>query len=88
MYLTDIKQNQGSFQGHFQGLGLVGTFKGTVSVDGNVHFTVSIWGGTETLSFDGTIKIGGDIAGTFDALDPNGNKTGESGEWYAGWPQA
>src|SRR6266851_3332260 len=42
MYLTDIKQNQGSFQGHFQGLGLVGTFKGTVSVDGNVHFTVSI----------------------------------------------
>jgi len=84
MYLTDIKQNQGSFQGHFQGLGLVGTFKGTVSVDGNVHFTVSIWGGTETLSFEGTIKVGGDIVGTFDAVDQNGNKMGESGIWDVG----
>jgi len=84
MYLTEVKQNQGRIQGHFQGLGLVGTFKGTVSADGNVHFTVEIWGGNETLSFDGTIKVGGDIVGTFDVLDPNGNKTGESGPWNVG----
>ena len=88
LFLTNIKQSGGNITGTFQGLGLVGPFKGTVSAGGKVHFTVSVYGGTEILSFDGTIKIGGDIAGTFDALDPNGNKTGESGDWYAGWPKA
>jgi len=84
LFLTNMKQSQGTIQGSFQGLGLVGPFKGTVSAAGSVHFTVSVYGGTETLSFDGTIKIGGDIVGMFDALDPNGNKTGESGIWNAG----
>ena len=77
-------QSGGNIQGSFQGLGLVGNFKGTVTTGGNVHFTVSVYGGTEILSFEGTIKIGGDIAGTFDAVDQNGNKLGESGTWYAG----
>jgi eukaryotic-like serine/threonine-protein kinase len=84
MFLTDVQQNQGNIRGTFQGLGLVGPFKGTVSASGSVHFTVSVYGGNETLSFEGTIKIGGDIVGTFDALDPNGYKTGESGLWNAG----
>ncbi len=84
MFLTNMKQSQGTIQGHFQGLGLVGPFKGTVSASGKVHFTVSVYGGTETLTFEGTIKIGGDIVGTMDALDPNGNKLGESGIWDVG----
>ncbi len=84
MYLTNVKQSGGNIQGSFQGLGLVGPFKGTVSAAGSVHFTVSVYGGTETLSFEGTIKIGGDIVGTMDALDPNGNQTGESGVWNVG----
>jgi hypothetical protein len=45
---------------------------------------VSVYGGNEILSFEGTIKIGGDIVGTFDAVDQNGNKLGESGLWNAG----
>jgi len=84
LFLTNIKQSQGTIQGSFQGLGLVGPFKGTVSATGSVHFTVSVYGGTETLAFEGTIKIGGDIVGTMDALDPNGNQTGESGVWNVG----
>jgi eukaryotic-like serine/threonine-protein kinase len=84
LFLTNIKQSGGTIQGSFQGLGLIGPFKGTVSTSGSVHFTVSVYGGTETLSFEGTIKIGGDIVGTFDALDPNGNKMGESGIWNVG----
>jgi eukaryotic-like serine/threonine-protein kinase len=84
LFLTNIKQSGGTIQGSFQGLGLIGPFKGTVSTAGSVHFTVSVYGGTETLSFEGTIKIGGDIVGTFDAVDQNGNKLGESGLWNAG----
>ncbi len=84
MYLTNVKQSGGNIKGTFQGLGLVGPFKGTVSAGGKVHFTVSVYGGTETLSFEGTIKVGGDIVGTFDALDQNGNKMGESGIWDVG----
>ncbi|HYU74564.1 MAG TPA: serine/threonine-protein kinase [Ktedonobacteraceae bacterium] len=84
MYLTNVKQSGGNIQGTFSGLGLVGTFKGTVSTGGKVQFTVSVYGGTETLSFEGNIKIGGDIVGTFDAVDQNGNKMGESGIWNVG----
>jgi eukaryotic-like serine/threonine-protein kinase len=84
LFLSNIKQNGGTIQGSFQGLGLIGPFKGTVSTAGSVHFTVSVYGGTEVLSFEGTIKIGGDIVGSFDAVDQNGNKLGESGLWNAG----
>lgn len=81
MFLTQIQQNRGSISGYFQGLGLVGPFKGTVTPAGHVHFTVTVRAGQSTLSFDGDIKIGGDIAGSFEALDQNGHPTGESGLW-------
>src|SRR6266567_1240629 len=84
LFLTNIKQSGGTIQGSFQGLGLIGPFTGTVSTGGKVQFTVSVYGGNEILAFEGTIKIGGDIVGSFDALDPNGNKTGESGLWNVG----
>src|SRR6266700_6837793 len=84
LFLTNIKQSGGTIQGSFQGLGLIGPFTGTVSTGGKVQFTVSVYGGNEILAFEGTIKIGGDIVGSFDAVDQNGNKTGESGLWNVG----
>jgi len=80
MFLTQIHQNGRSISGNFRGLGLVGPFTGIVSSKGHVQFTVQA--GTSTLSFEGDIKIGGDITGTFDALDQHGQPTGESGSWY------
>ncbi len=83
LFLTHVQQSGGSISGYFQGLGLVGPFKGTVTPAGHVQFTVTVnWAGASTLSFEGDIKIGGDIAGTFDALDQHGQFTGESGPWY------
>ncbi len=81
MFLTQVEQNQGNLRGSFQGLGLVGPFKGTVTPSAQVRFTVKVHAGEETLAFEGDIKIGGDIVGSFDVLDRNGDRTGESGIW-------
>jgi hypothetical protein len=40
-----------------------------------------LYGGTESLLFEGTIKVGGDMVGTFTVLNQQGHKTGESGLW-------
>ena len=83
LFLTQVQQKGGIISGYFQGLGLNGTFKGTVTPKGHVQFTVTVnWAGASALSFEGDIKIGGDIAGTFEALDQHGHFTGESGPWY------
>ena len=79
MYLAHIKQDQNRLSGNFQGLGLIGTLTGTVSSSGIVHFTVKIDAGT--LIFDGNIKVGGDIRGTFKAVDRQGQSLGEYGDW-------
>jgi len=81
MFLTHLQQNQGHIRGDFQGLGLVGTFTGTVNAAGQVHFVVKVTTSDETLAFEGDIKVGGDIVGTFNVLDHNGSQTGESGLW-------
>ena len=81
MFLTQIHQKGGSISGYFKGLGLVGPFTGTVTPKGHLQFTVQT--GISTLSFEGDIKIGGDITGTFEALNQHGQLTGESGPWYA-----
>jgi serine/threonine protein kinase len=82
MFLTQIHQNGGSISGYFRGLGLVGPFTGTVTPTGHLQFTVAVQGGTSTLSFEGDIKIGGDLTGTFEALNQHKQSTGESGSWY------
>ena len=79
MYLTHIKQDQNRLSGNFQGLGLIGAFTGTVTSSGIVHFTVKIDAGT--LIFDGITKVGGDIRGTFKAVDQRGQSLGEYGDW-------
>ena len=80
MFLTQIHQRQGHISGIFQGLGLVGSFTGTVTPAGHVVFTVEVPTEKMTISFDGDIKIGGDIVGTFSVLN-QGHFTGESGIW-------
>ncbi len=83
MQLSSVQQNQGTIKGLFQGLGLTGPFKGTVTPSGNIHFTVTIYNGSSTLTFTGNIKIGGDMAGNFSVLNQGGQPTGESGVWNA-----
>ncbi len=80
MFLTNIQQSQGNIHGFFHGLGLAGPFTGTVTPAGHIEFTVMAYAGNMTLSFEGDIKIGGDIAGTFRVLD-HGDFTGEYGLW-------
>lgn len=81
MTLTHIQQNQGSIQGDFQGLGYVGPFKGSITPTGHLQFTIVVRSGASTLSFEGDIKVGGDIAGSFEVLLHEGQPTGETGIW-------
>ena len=83
LVLTQIHQNSGNIKGYFQGLGMVGPFTGTVTPTGHIQFNVTVLGGSSFLSFDGDIKIGGDITGTFKALNQQRQFTGETGPWYA-----
>jgi hypothetical protein len=41
----------------------------------------NVQAGSSILLFDGEIKIGGDIQGTFEALNQQRQPTGESGAW-------
>jgi eukaryotic-like serine/threonine-protein kinase len=81
MFLMQIQQNKGSISGYFQGLGLVGPFNGKVTTTGHVQFKVQVQASGTTLSFEGDIKIGGDIVGSFQVFDQHGQHTGESGAW-------
>jgi len=81
MVLTHIQQSQGSIQGYFQGLGFVGPFKGSITPSGHLQFKVAVRAGQSTLRFDGDIKVGGDIVGSFEVLLGQGQPTGESGLW-------
>ena len=81
LFLTQIHQNRGNITGHFQGLGMAGPFTGIVTDTGHLQYTVAILGSSSFLAFDGDIKIGGDITGTFKALNQQRQSTGESGIW-------
>jgi len=81
LLLMDIQQSREDISGSFQGLGLVGSFEGTVTASGQVTFTVKIYSGKMNLVFDGQIKVGGDMAGSFAVLDQQGQRTGEAGLW-------
>jgi serine/threonine protein kinase len=84
LYLTGIKQQQGNISGRFQGLGVTGTFKGTISQNGSVQFVVKLTGRADTIRFNGDSKYGGDITGSFTAYDKNGLPSlDEYGDWYA-----
>lgn len=81
LLLTSVQQNAKDIHGTFQGLGQVALFGGTVTSSGQVTFAVKVYGGKMTLVFEGQIKIGGDMAGSFAVLGAQGEHTGESGLW-------
>ncbi len=83
LFLTQIHQNSGNITGYFKGLGMAGHFTGTVTHSGHLQFTVTIQGGSSFLFFEGDIKIGGDLTGSFKALNQQMQFTGESGIWNA-----
>lgn len=81
MSLSNIQERAGTIRGSFVGLGLAGTFTGTISTNGQIRFRVPIFGGSETLVFEGNIKLGGSIAGSYRILNRNNEFTGEYGLW-------
>jgi len=81
--LTNIQQQGGKIRGTLQGLGLVGTFQGTVTTDGKLAFSMPLYSGTETLVCTGFIKVAGDITGSFEIVNQQGGSTGEGGAWNA-----
>jgi hypothetical protein len=83
LFLTSIQQYGGNISGYFQGLGMTGPFKGSVTTDEKVNFTVSVQSGASTLSFEGSIKVGGDLTGSFKVLNQQGQPTGDYGDWNA-----
>ncbi len=81
MSLMNIQQSGKNVSGFFTGLGLNGPFIGTIDTSGHIQFQVTIYSGNSTLSFEGTIKLGGDIAGSYEVINQNNQFTGESGIW-------
>ncbi|MBX5448664.1 serine/threonine protein kinase [Thermogemmatispora sp.] len=79
--LTRVQQHQERFSGFFSGLGQSGPCTGTLDLRGSIHFTVPIYGGKAALVFEGVIKVGSQMAGSFEVHDENGHFTGESGLW-------
>lgn len=80
MMLTQLTQTGGRIRGNFSGLGLAGSLVGTVDAKDDIRFQVTIYGGAETLDFEGTIKLGGTLAGSYRVLR-NQQPTGEFGLW-------
>ena len=81
MYLYNIQQKQDSITGSFRGLGLTLPFNGKVTKDQKINFKVFIVQTSVTLIFDGNIKVGGDIAGSFQSKGPDGQNVQEFGPW-------
>ena len=81
MSLSNILQSGNNIQGYFNGLGLSGYFKGTITISGHIQFQVVVYSGNSTLSFEGAIQIGGTIAGSYQVLNQNSQFTGETGLW-------
>ena len=86
LYLTQITQDYyGNISGHLDGLYLPGPFTGTISKKGDLNFTMKITVGL--LVVQGSIKVGGELQGTFKVVDPQGNSLGEYGVWSADPPK-
>ena len=81
LYLGHMRLDGKSISGNFQGLGMVGSLTGILNSSGRVHFVVKH--GAGSLILDGEIRIGGDIEGTFYAVDKQGQNIAEYGLWSA-----
>lgn len=76
---TDVRQDGQNISGKFSGLGFIGTFKGAVTQE-HIKFSVPI-GSDRTYSFEGGIRSGGDMGGSYQVLDNTGQNLGEGGLW-------
>ncbi len=76
---TDVRQDGQSVSGKFSGLGFIGTFKGAVTQE-HIKFNVPI-GSDRTYAFEGGIRSGGDMGGSYQVLDSTGQSLGEGGLW-------
>jgi hypothetical protein len=81
MTLSGVQQGGGNFRGYFTGLGVSGSFQGTVATSDHVQFQVTVYSGNATIAFEGTIQFGGNIAGSYRILNQEKQFTGESGVW-------
>jgi serine/threonine protein kinase len=81
MSLSNMRQSGKNIDGYFAGLDLPGPFKGTIDASGHITFQVAIYSGASTLSFEGSIQIGGNIAGSYRVLNQHKQFTGEMGLW-------
>lgn len=81
LFLSNIQQNQGNINGVFNGLYEVGPFTGTVSSGGILTFKIKI--ATGHLICTGSIKVGGELQGTFEVVNAQGSSLGEYGPWAA-----
>ncbi len=76
---SDVHQNGKNISGKFSGLGFISVFKGTVTQD-KVKFSVPI-GSDRVYSFEGGIRSVGDMGGSYQVLDNNGQNLGDGGLW-------
>jgi eukaryotic-like serine/threonine-protein kinase len=81
MTLTNIQQQGKKISGNFVGLGLTGKFVGTIDATGDMQFQVPIYNGNEIISFEGNVKLGASIVGSYRILNQSGEFTGEYGLW-------
>jgi eukaryotic-like serine/threonine-protein kinase len=81
LYLKQLQQQAQYIQGHFEGLGIAALFKGSITPQGHITFTVNYPANSETISFDGSIKLGGELVGSYTILNLNQQSTGLSGVW-------
>lgn len=85
LILSNIQQHGPQISGYYAGLGFNGPFTGTIDTHAHLQFTGTIYGGTETIAFEGNIQLGGRLVGSYTILN-QGKSTGETGLWSAESP--
>ena len=86
MTLSSLQQTGGHLHGIFSGLGLTVPLIGTVDTAEHLQFQAAIYAGRETIVFEGLIKIGGILAGSYKILSQSQGFTGEYGLWSVSPP--
>lgn len=86
MSLTIIQRNQNNIRGDFSGLQVNGLevnepFSGMIDAHGHIQFTVTEYAGQKTLSFKGSMKSDGTLAGNYCSLNQQGQCATEYGLW-------
>ena len=87
MFLSSVKQNQGTISGFFtvtQPLVGSNSFTGSVTTNRHIQFTVSSYNGNAPLLFWGTVQGNGNMSGSYCSIDTTGHcnaNVGAAGVW-------